>query len=159
MAFCTQCGNQIGDTDHFCTKCGRGQGAHAAETGPPSSTSQFTVPMAHGGIRPNVAALMCYIPELGWIASAIFLTMEPYKSNRYIRFHAFQGLFLQVANLLVRVIFFPIPLPFYPFSHWTIRRMLQLVLVIAQVVGIIKTAKHEDYRLPVVGELAEKSLA
>lgn len=103
--------------------------------------------------------MLCYIPQLGWIASVLFLASEQYKHERYVRFHAFQGLFLQAAALLFSVVFAASPFVYFPFRHLGYRTLLQLLVVIAQVVGIIKTVQMHDYRLPVVGDLAEKSMA
>jgi uncharacterized membrane protein len=104
--------------------------------------------------------MLCYIPELGWIASVLFLASESHKHDRYVRFHAFQGLFLQAAALVLRFVF-TVGGPFhvFPFRHMGIRAVLQILVVVAQVVGIIKTVQYRPYRLPVVGDLAEKSMA
>ena len=102
--------------------------------------------------------MLCYIPELGWIASVIFLASDSYRHDRYVRFHAFQGLFLQAANLVLRFIF-PVPIPFFPFHRVGLRGILHLLVVIAQVVGIIKTVQRQDYRVPIASDLAEKSMA
>ena len=111
-------------------------------------------------IAPNKAALLCYIPGLGWIASVIFLALDPYRDNRYVRFHAFQGLYLAVLWLLTKVFFFPFPMgPMHDFPFHGLRGVLQLLVIIAQVAGIIKTAQNQEYRIPIISELAEKSLA
>ena len=102
--------------------------------------------------------MLCYVPELGWIASVIFLASESYRHDRYVRFHAFQGLFLQAASLVLRFIF-PVPIPVFPFHRVGLRGILHLLVVIAQVVGIIKTVQRHDYRVPIASDLAEKSMA
>lgn len=157
MPFCSHCGIEVGDRDLFCAKCGRSQ-APAPEPPPAGAQSESPYQPPPSSIRPNIAALLCYIPEMGWIASVIFLTVDPYRKDRYVRFHALQGLFLFVAYLFARLVFAPIPVMVFPFSHFGIRKLLQLLVIIAQVVGIVKTARGDDYRLPIVGELAEKSM-
>lgn len=161
MPFCTNCGNQVGGQDRFCAKCGCAQGAGApAQAGPGAGPGTGPPPPAFTGaarIRPNHAALLCYIPEIGWIASVIFLSVDPYRNNRYIRFHALQALFLAVLNLVARIVFVPFP-AILPFHFFGVRHMLQLAVVIAQIVGIVRTARNEDYRLPLLSELAEKSM-
>lgn len=104
--------------------------------------------------------MLCYLPGLGWVAAIIFLTLDPYRTNRYIRFHAFQGLYLTVVWLLARVFFFPFAVgpSIVPFGGG-IRKLVQLAVVVAQVLGMVKTLRKQEYRLPVLGELAEKSLA
>jgi uncharacterized membrane protein len=168
MPFCTSCGTQIGDADVFCAHCGRPQRAvpppPVPEASPPAPEAQEpqaappSPPATKPAVAPNVAAMLCYIPHLGWIASVIFLVSEPYKQDRYVRFHAFQGLFLQAAAMVLRFIF-PVPIPVFPFGRWSIRGILNLLILVAQVVGIIKTVQRQAYRLPVAGDLAEKSMA
>src|SRR2546425_261107 len=57
------------------------------------STAPTPSPAASGGLEPNIAGLLCYSP-VGLICDIIWLVAEPYKSNKFIRFHAFQSLFL-----------------------------------------------------------------
>ena len=118
-------------------------------------------PTAPGNtIRPHIAAMLCYLPGLGWIAAVIFLTLDPYRMDRYVRFHAFQGLYLTVVWVLARVFFFPFAVgaSIFPFLGG-VRRLVQLAVIVAQVLGIVKTLRKQQYRVPVLGELAEKSLA
>ncbi len=148
---------------------GPGPAASGAGSPPPGSTPPpdsaapgATATAAVSSLPPNFAAMLCYLPGLGWIVSAavLFFNLEPYRYNRYVRFHAFQGLYLGAVWLLAQMIFFPNlgDFRFFPFSMG-VRKLIQFLVVIAQVVGIIKTLKNQEYRLPVVGELAEKSLA
>jgi len=102
--------------------------------------------------------MLCYIPGVGWIAALVLLTLDPYRLNLYVRFHAFQGLYLAVVSLLTHVLWFPFgpPIPFHSFG---LRGIIQLLVFIAQIVGIVKTLKEQPYRVPLLGDLAEKSLA
>jgi uncharacterized membrane protein len=115
------------------------------------------------GIRPNVAALLCYIPVYGWLASIFFLVSDAYRRNRYVHFHALQALYLYVAYWVVRVFFgFTPHLIFEPWtihaSNWTFLSAVRLAVIFIQVVGMVKAAKGEDYHLPVVGDLAARSM-
>lgn len=105
--------------------------------------------------------MLCYLPGMGWIAAVIFLTLDSYRTNRYVRFHAFQGLYLTALWLLARVFFFPFPSPveIFPFSILGFRKVLQLAVIVGQILGMVKTVQNQEYRLPVLGELAEKALA
>ncbi len=125
----------------------------------PSTPSTAGQPVT--SLQPNTAALLCYIPGLGWIAAAIFLTLYPYNQNRYVRFHAFQGLYLAVLWLLAQVFFLPLPGfhdgVFHPF--FGIRGALKVAVLVAQIIGIVKTARNQDFRVPIVADLADRSLA
>ncbi|MGB7591269.1 MAG: hypothetical protein WBO19_08515, partial [Terriglobia bacterium] len=46
----------------------------------------------------NVAGLLTYI--LGFITGIIFLVIEPYKNDKFVRFHAFQSIFFNVALIV-----------------------------------------------------------
>ncbi len=172
MPFCTKCGSQVGGADRFCVKCGTVQGEHPVEDAPaaaapaaepPPDSAPRPRPPLDIRLKPNVAALLCYIPSVGWVASVIFLASENYKRNAYVRFHAFQGLFLFVIYLVARAVFAPGffygPFPrHFPFSDFGFHSVLQLGVVAAQIVGIVKTSQNAEYRLPVLGELADKSM-
>ena len=117
-------------------------------------------------LRPNIAALLCYIPSFGWVAAVIFLAVDSYRRNRYVHFHALQGLFLFVAYYLVRVVWGltpgvimdPFSMPFRGISHFTFRSVIYVALLIIQVVGMAKTAKGEPFHLPILGDIAERSM-
>ena len=53
------------------------------------------------GISPRTASLLCYIPILGWIVSIVVLASARFRADSRVRFHAFQGLYLFVAWLIV----------------------------------------------------------
>jgi uncharacterized membrane protein len=176
MPYCSHCGSSIGTNDRFCAHCGRSQ--TAAETAPPSTppenreaNSAWTAPPAPVGgttqtgpqARPNVAAMICYIPVVGWLASIFFLIADDYRRNRYVHFHALQALYLWMAYWVVRVCFgFTSNLFFEP---WTIHlsrsplvSLVRLAVIVIQIVGMVKVIKGEDYHLPVIGDLAARSM-
>ena len=160
----------MSDLDRYCAKCGSAQGvATPPPPPPPGLESQPSTggaeppppgpaPTPRASIRPHHAALLCYIPEIGWVASVLFMSIEPYSKNRYVRFHALQGLFLFVLYLLARTLFALIHVPVFPFPFFSFRKVLQTLVVVAQIFGIVRCARGEDYRLPILSELAEKSM-
>ena len=52
-------------------------------------------PVATAGLQANAAGALAYLA--GIITGIIFLLIEPYKSDRFVRFHAFQSTFFNVA--------------------------------------------------------------
>ena len=60
------------------------------------------------GLSPRTAAILCYVPAIGWIAAIIVLAARKFKDNHMIRFHAFQGLYLFAAWLVVDWVVGPI---------------------------------------------------
>jgi len=145
MPFCSQCGNQVDAADVFCAKCGARQPAAPPRPGDPFKS-----------ITPRTASVLCYIPGLGWIGSIIVLASERFRGNRVVRFHAFQGLYLFVAYLIEDWVLKPM---FGAIPHVHINGVIQLVLFGMSIFMIVKASKDEAYALPIIGELAEKSVS
>jgi len=146
MPFCSQCGRQAEAADLFCSKCGARQ--------------PVSRPLADfaAGISPKTASILCYVPGVGWIAALVVLASSSFRNNRTARFHAFQGLYLFVAWLCVQWVVKPM----FWFSHAAsapITVILQLCLLALSIFMMVKASEGERYSLPVLGELAERSLA
>ena len=148
MPFCSQCGTAVAEHDVFCARCGGRQpvAAHA-----PAHTDWLS------GISPRTAAILCYIPVVGWIAAVVVLAADKFRNNRTLRFHAFQGLYLFVAWLIVSEVIGPMMHPFRHFFHMD--GLLSAAIVFMWIFMMIKTSRDEVYSLPLFGELAEKSVA
>ena len=147
MPFCSQCGKQVDAVDTFCANCG------ARQPGvPPRATTSdpFT------SMTPRTASILCYIPGIGWIASIVVLASERFRNNRVVRFHAFQGLYLFVAWLIEDWVLKPI---FTVIPHMHINGIIQLVLLCVAIFMINKASHEEAFSLPIIGELAEKSVS
>lgn len=56
------------------------------------------------GLKPNFAAMMCYLPYLGIVGSILMLQNEP-KENRFVRFHARQSLIAHVLFWALTIAF------------------------------------------------------
>jgi uncharacterized membrane protein len=144
MPFCSQCGNQVGAADVFCARCGSRQPVGAGPGADPL-----------GSLSPKTASMLCYVPVVGWIAAIIVLAADRFRQDQRVRFHAFQGLYLFVAWLVVNQVFRPIwdslavPLP--------LGRILEGAVMVAWIVMLVKTSHEEAYALPFIGELAHKS--
>lgn len=156
----------MGSADRFCGVCGTAQPAPPQGTwpqAPPGPPVDFL-----GGVTSRTAAILCYIPWLGWIGSIIVLASERFKRDLEMRFHAFQGLYLFVAWLIVDWVVSPL-MHFQgagfvgirlgiPFAR-TGAGILNLLIIAAWIVMMIKASRSEHYRLPIVGDLAERSVA
>ena len=153
MAYCVQCGNQVSDADKFCAGCGRPQNPNQT-CGPSGNPADFWA-----NVTDSNAALLCYIPWVGWIAAIAVLASAKYKCNKRIHFHAFQGLYIFVAWLLVDWFVSPV-FRFGPgFSGQVVPRLLSLAVFAAWILMLIKVHQNEDYRLPILGELADRSVS
>jgi uncharacterized membrane protein len=113
------------------------------------------------GISPRTASLLCYIPILGWIAAIVVLASSRFRRDATVRFNAFQGLYLFVAWLIVDQTlgwFFSMPFP-GPHFHHVVPDLLKIAIFGAWIFMIVKVSHDERYKLPIVGDLAEKSLS
>src|SRR5512135_3296483 len=106
MAFCSSCGAEVPGNAAFCAKCGKPIGAAPAAGGAGPSASAPPAAGTGAGLQDNVAGLLCYF----LIPAIIFLVMEPYNRNRFIRFHAFQGIFYHITWLVAAIVSGAIPL-------------------------------------------------
>jgi uncharacterized membrane protein len=145
MAFCSACGSQMADNSAFCPKCGNASGTGISPV--PVSTSAGSLPMAE-----NVAGMLAYFTI---IPAILFLLIEPFNRNRFVRFHAFQCLFTCGALIVLHIVLsiFSHILPFFMFGIWSLLGLAELVLWILLVV---KAYQHEMFKLPIVGDMAEK---
>ena len=50
----------------------------------------------------NLAAALSY--ALGFITGILFLVLEPYKNNRFVRFHAIQSIIFSVACVAFSIV-------------------------------------------------------
>jgi uncharacterized membrane protein len=85
------------------------------------------------------------------------LASERFRADRIVRFHAFQGLYLFVAYLIEDWVLKPM---FSVVRHVPLNALIQLVLFGVAIFMIVVTASREEaYALPIIGELAEKSVS
>ena len=147
MPFCCQCGQSVGTRDVFCAACG----ARQASSAPPGVEYMQ-------GISPRTASLLGYIPILGWIVAIVVLASARFRDNSRVRFHAFQGLYLFVAWLIVDWVLSPMFGFWGPFHH-IFPALFKVAIFGAWIFMIIKTSQDETFKLPILGDLAEKSVS
>ena len=107
-------------------------------------------------ITPRTASILCYIPGVGWIASIVVLAADKFRADRAVRFHAFQGLYLFVAWLIEDWVLRPL---FISIPHMHFDGVVKLVLLLLSIFMITKASQGQTYSLPIIGELAEKSVS
>ncbi len=165
MAFCSKCGAQLNENSSFCAACGTPVAASQAVPSPPGvaqTPASAPVYTASAGMSNNVAGLLCYI--LGIITGIIFLVLEPYKNNRFVRFHAFQSIFFWVACCVIWMIWSWViagaflsggGLGSFGFLGLTFA-FLRLLMFVCWIFLMVKAYGNEEYRLPIIGDLAAK---
>jgi uncharacterized membrane protein len=160
MAFCAKCGAQLTAGSGFCGSCGAAAGQSVtASTGAAVQPAQAGA--ASTGMTNNVAGALCYV--FGFITGIVFLVLEPYNKNRFVRFHAFQSIFFSVACIVFSMIWswIFISLLFTPgIGMWGLMGLVWLVIRLAMFGAwlflMYKAYNNQEYKLPVIGEIAAK---
>jgi uncharacterized membrane protein len=117
------------------------------------------------GLDANVGALICYLGNLicalGLIYSIIVLVTD--KTNKLTRFHAFQSILLTVVGFIIAFIFgtiFGVAAAANSGILSGLGGLLYMIVALAVFVGMvysaIKAYQGEIFKLPVIGDLADK---
>ena len=99
--FCVSCGSQISDETNVCSKCGQ-PAYQAAGGGTVAAPSAGTA-----GLTDNIAGMLAYVTI---IPAIVFLLLEPYNRNRFIRFHSFQCIFLCIVLVAIHIVLLAVPI-------------------------------------------------
>ena len=155
MAFCAKCGAALTEGVTFCGSCGAPVGA-AAPGAPAPAAAPAAAP---GAMASNVAGLLAYV--LGFITGIIFLVLEPYNKDKFVRFHAFQSIFFNVA-MIVFWIAYTIVSTVLGVVSFGILGIVMAILGLLIFLGILvywvflmyKAYNNEKYMIPYIGKLA-----
>jgi uncharacterized membrane protein len=160
------------DNVTFCPGCGRRMWVPGADASKPAkgpqaasipaiSTPAASTPATSVSVQPKdrLAAALAYIT---FIPAVALVLVEPFKRNRFVRFHAFQSIFLAVATILAAIalrtlyaLLALIPVVGYLLA-WLAMAVAVLGWVILWLVLLVKALQGETFRLPWIGSLAEK---
>jgi uncharacterized membrane protein len=147
---CPKCATEMPDDVAFCPSCGNAMEPR---------------PRAHGtvGMFPeNIAGALAYVTV---IPPIIFLLLDPYRRNRFVRFHSLQCLFLWLALFLIGAVLrlAGVVLSIIPvLGHllvFLISMVIGLAAFVVWLVLVIKALQGEEFKLPVVSDLAERQAA
>jgi len=133
-----------------CPACGK-----AAGQGSQGGTATAPATATTGGMADNVVGMLAYIT---FIPAVIFLVMEPYNRNRFVRFHSLQSIFFCVGAVVVGVALSILSM--IPFLGWIVGMLLSVVfslgVLIVWIVLLLKAYQGQMFKLPVIGDMAEK---
>jgi uncharacterized membrane protein len=91
------------------------------------------------GLDVRLAAMLTYVA--GWLTGALFLLVE--RKSRFVRFHAWQSV-LTFLPVFLALWFLPLWFLFWPVS------------VALWIVLMIKAFRGERFKLPVIGDIADR---
>jgi uncharacterized membrane protein len=93
------------------------------------------------------------------IPAIIFLVIEPYSKNPFVRFHSFQCLFfagavfaLNIANMILSMI------PFIGLLTIASGMLIFFGAVAVWALLVFRAYQGEKFKLPMIGDLAEKQV-
>ena len=142
---CPQCAAQMPETAAFCPGCGLP--LHA------EPRAQGTV----GVLPENIAGALAYFT---FRPALIFLFVDPYRKNRFLRFHSAQCLLLwgamiifAIALKLASVVLFVVPV-LGPLLVYVVSGVVVLAAVVIWLVLVIKAFQGEMFRLLRLGDFA-----
>jgi len=159
MAHCAKCGAALLEGAGFCGSCGSPVGAVG---GPPPASPGALSTAGAGGLTSNVAVALAYFTI---IPAIIFLVVEPYNRDRFVKFHAFQSLFFNLAWVVIMI------------AMLIVGAILGMIPVIGIIIDIIlwllvglggfavwvftmyRAYNNEKFMLPIIGNLAEQQAA
>ncbi len=140
MAFCNMCGAQVADGATVCAACSGRTAGVSATTG--------------SGLTDNVAGMLAYVT---FIPAIIFLVTAPYNKSRFIRFHSFQSIFFCVAVFAIQIaLTFLTVVPFLILLTAPLHMLVALGALIVWIILLLKANQGQMFKLPVIGDLAEK---
>ena len=119
---------------------------------PPAASQSST------GLDPKLAGLLCYI--LGIITGLIFFLIE--KSNGVVRFHAAQSILFSGSMIVVWIVLTILQFVILSISlslgsiFSLLTMLLGLAVFVLWVVLLIKGYSGEKWKLPVIGDMAER---
>jgi uncharacterized membrane protein len=161
MASCPKCGSVVSDSAVFCSVCGSPVSPDSRPAAPVPPPVTPVAPAA--GLTSNVAGFLCYLGIL--VTGIIFLVLEPYKRDPFVRFHAFQSISFTVAWIVFHILWSGIVLAGI-FSLGFLWPLFSLIGTLVNVAFFLfwlflmyKAYNKEMFMIPVIGEFASKQAA
>ena len=145
MAFCKHCGSPLDEGVKFCATCGQpvDDVVNPVPVQPVTRQSDFTAEYEAEDIAANkYLALFCYLGFLGLI-----LALLAGQGSRFIRFHANQGLVLQVFQIALIVVCI------IPILGWIVAGIGSIFALVLMIMGIVYSCQGRAQELPLIGRI------
>lgn len=168
MANCAKCGAAIADDSAFCGACGQPaqapSGAAAATSSAVAAASASSSGVSTGtGLTMNLAAALSY--ALGLITGILFLVLAPYKSDRFVRFHAIQSVIFSAAVIVFWIlwtILFGILADVAGFWVFAVdvplAWLIGLAIFVFWLYLMFQAYSQREFRIPWIGDIAAKQV-
>ncbi len=99
------------------------------------------------GLEENVAGLLGYV--LGWVSGLVFILLE--NESKFVRFHAMQSIIVFGSLSIMSIVIGSIP-----FIGWGLTPIVGVLGFVLWIMLMIKAYQGTMFKLPWVGDLAEK---
>jgi uncharacterized membrane protein len=152
---CPDCAARMPGTAAFCPGCGRSMASTTIRATPATSRAQGKV----GFLFENIAGALAYVT---FIPAVVFLNLEPYKKNRFVRFHCVQCLLLWATGVLTALLLKAATLLLFivpvvgPLFVVLVSVVMGLAAIVVWLVLVVKALQGETFKLPVLGDFAER---
>lgn len=165
MSACQSCGAALAGDTRFCQSCGS-----ATQLGAGVSLSAVESSAAVGVMSPsgetgsktmdtNVVGALTYLA--GFVTGIVFLALEPYKSNSFVRFHAFQSILFNVAWIAFWMAWMILSAVLTPLTAGIFGLIALPMILIFTLAGfgiwiflMYQAYQQKLFRLPIVGKFA-----
>ena len=170
MLSCPHCGAELPEQALFCQHCGevfsqagkpslaepevtRANGVVPATVAVPGPRERNELP-----IPENIAAVIAYITV---IPAIVFAYVAPFRRSLFVRFHAFQHIFLFVvavgSAIAASVLWMLLQLlPFMRVLVFPFAGLIGLAWFFLWLLLVVKAYHQEWFKLPWIGDLAEE---
>ncbi len=108
------------------------------------------------GLSDNAAGAIAYMT---FVPAIVFLLIPPYNQNRYVRFHAWQSLLLNVSTIVISFLLSFVLVIFLVFEAELLvvfKRLIWVGWFVLWLICVVKALNGERFRIPILGALAEK---
>jgi uncharacterized membrane protein len=162
MATCSKCGSAVPDSASFCSICGSPASSASGPIVIPSPPESKPPESGSVGMESNIAAALSYL--VGFITGIIFLVIEPYKREPFVRFHAFQSIFYSVFTIAFSIFWNIVGSVMYSIFGLLgslfslVGVLISLGLFVFWLFLMYKAYNKERYLIPVIGEFALKQV-
>jgi uncharacterized membrane protein len=111
------------------------------------------------GIPDNAAGAIAYIT---FVPAIVFLVLPPYCKSSFVRFHAWQSIFLTIVAIVVSFalsVILPFSLIFAEFLFVACTWLVWLAWILLWVICGVEAMNGKRFKLPIIGALAERRAA
>ncbi len=165
MSACQSCGAALTADTGFCQSCGSpteikvGISPSAVESSAAVPALSLTGETGSKPMDTNIVGALTYLA--GFVTGIVFLVLDPYKSNSFVRFHAFQSIFFNVAWIAFWIVWMIVSAALTPLTAGVFGLIALPFILILTLAGfgiwiflMYQAYQQKLFKLPIVGKFA-----